>query len=158
MNGDQLASALYNDLANPASLRVELTRLRHAVGDLLASRPYRLTEAVSADFLDVAAALRGNDLARALAAYDGPLLPSSAAPGVAEQREWLDTMVRSAVLASSDPDLVRTWADRTGHDDLQVWERLARIAPVLSAHRVLAATRIRHLRADYGLTSDATFM
>jgi hypothetical protein len=158
MNGEQLAGALYDDLANPATLRVELTRLRHIVGDLLASRPYRLSEAVGADFLDVVAALRGNDLAAALAAYVGPLLPSSEAPGVAAQRQWLDTQVRSAVLASSDPDLVRAWADRAGFDDLEVWERLATVAPVLSAHRVIAATRMRQLHADYGLSNDATFM
>ncbi|HKS99817.1 MAG TPA: transcriptional regulator [Rugosimonospora sp.] len=158
LSGEQLAGALYDDLANPATVRVEMTRLRHIVGDLLASRPYRLTGTVGADFRDVAAALRGNHLAEAVAAYGGPLLPASAAPGVAAQRVWLDTLIRSAVLASSDPDPVRAWADRDGFDDLEVWERLARIAPVLSAHRVIAATRIRQLRADYGLTSDATFM
>ena len=161
MSGEQLADALYEDLANPATLRVELTRLRHIVGDLLASRPYRLTEAVGADFLDVAAALRTNDLAGALAGYGGPLLPSSRAPGVVRQRRWLDTQLRAAALASTDPELVRTWADRGGLDDvddLEVWEHLAAIAPVRSAIRAVAAARVRQLRADYGLSADATFM
>jgi hypothetical protein len=158
ITGEQLAATLYDDLAHPATLRVEMTRLRHIVGELLASRPYRLTDVVRADFLDVIAALRGNDVAGALAAYGGPLLPSSEAPGVAQQREWLSIQMRSAVLASSDPELVRAWAERTGFDDLQVWERLATIAPMMSAHRVIAAARAQQLRADYGLTTDATLM
>jgi hypothetical protein len=159
MSGEQLAGTLYDDLANPATLRVEMTRLRHIVGDLVASRPYRLSQTVSSDFSDVLAALRGNDVPAALAAYGGPLLPSSDAPGVVEQRDWLDTQLRSAVLASSDPDLVRAWAERAGFDDLQVWERLTSIAPMMSAHRVTAAARSQQLRTDYGLsTTDATLM
>jgi hypothetical protein len=158
VTGEQLASTLYEDLANPTTLRVEITRLRRLVGELVASRPYRLTEPIRGDFLDVAAALRRGDIAAALSAYRGPLLPSSDAPGVAEQREWLDTQLRSAVLASSDPDLVRGWADRGGFDDLRVWERLRMIAPTLSAHRVVAAARIEQLRDDYGLTTNATFV
>ncbi|MFF5229721.1 transcriptional regulator [Dactylosporangium sp. NPDC000521] len=157
LSGEQLLSLLYDDQANPATLRVELNRLRHVVGDLLLSRPYRLRTAVGADFADVAAALRSDHLDRALAGYPGPLLPSSEAPGVARQRQWLHTQLRSAVLASSDADLVRAWADRSGFDDLQVWERLAAVAPHPSAHRGVADARVRQLRDEYGLSADATF-
>ncbi|HEV2634109.1 MAG TPA: GAF domain-containing protein [Actinocrinis sp.] len=152
MTGDQLAATLYDDLANPTTLRVEMTRLRRVVGDLLASRPYRLDGPVAADFLEVAAALRDKNVAGALAAYGGPLLPTSEAPGVVRQREWLDTQLRSAVLTSCDADLVRSWADRAGFEDLQVWEHLFRIAPALSAHRVVAASRTQRLRDEYGLS------
>ncbi|HEY1486963.1 MAG TPA: GAF domain-containing protein [Micromonosporaceae bacterium] len=151
MTGEQLAATLYDDLANPTTLRVEMTRLRRIIGDLLGSRPYRLTSSISTDFGDVAAALRRNHVGAALAAYAGPLLPSSQAPGIVEQREWLETQLRSAVLTSSDPELIRTWADLAGFDDLQVWERLQMIAPVMSAHRVIAATRSQQLRREYGL-------
>ncbi len=151
MTGEQLAATLYDDLANPTTLRVEMTRLRRIVGDLLASRPYRLVDSVGVDFLDVVAALRAGDVARALAVYTGPLLPSSDAPGVAEQRSWLDVQLRSAVLACPNPDLVRLWADRAGFDDLSVWEHLRSVAPIMSAHRVTAAARIGQMRADYGL-------
>ncbi len=158
MTGEQLAETLYDDLANPITLRVEMTRLRRTVGDLIASRPYRVMGLISTDFGDVAAALDRGDLRAALAAYSGPLLPNSQAPGVAEQREWLNTQLRSAVLASSDPELVRAWANRCGFDDLAVWERLATIAPIMSAHRVVAATRAEQLRQEYGLTAKATLM
>jgi hypothetical protein len=158
MTGEQLAAALYDDLANPTTLRVELTRLRRVVGGLLASRPYRLDGPFAADFLEVAGLLRADDVAGALAGYGGPLLPASDAPGVVRQREWLETQLRSAVLTCPDPNLVRRWADRCGFDDLQVWEHLFRVAPALSAHRVVAAARICRLRDEYGLSPDATFM
>jgi hypothetical protein len=145
-------------LANPTTLRVELTRLRRVVGDRLASRPYRLVGGGGADFLDVAAALRADDPHGALAGYHGPLLPSSEAPGVIAQRNWLDTRLRAAVLACADPELVRGWADRHGFDDLRIWERLAGLAPYPSAHRTVAAERIRELRSEYGLPTDATFV
>jgi hypothetical protein len=151
LTGEQLAATLYDDLANPTTLRVEMTRLRRVIGGALGSRPYRLTSVFATDFGEVAAALRGGDVAAAVAGYPGPLLPSSEAPGVVSQREWLDTRLRSAVLACSDPELVHTWADRCGRDDLAVWERLHRIAPQMSAHRLVAAERARRLRAEYGL-------
>jgi hypothetical protein len=161
MTGEQLATTLYDDdLANPITLRVEMTRLRRIVGGLLASRPYRLGDAdsVGADFLDVAAALQDGDLAGALAGYAGPLLPNSDAPGVVRQREWLETRLRSAVLTCADPELVRTWADGGGFDDLQVWEHLHAVAPRPCANRVVAGARVRQLRGEYGLSPNATFM
>jgi hypothetical protein len=153
MSGEQLAATLYDDLANPTTLRVEMTRLRRIVGDMLGSRPYRLMDSIATDFGDVATALRHNDVKSALADYAGPLLPTSQAPGIVEQRAWLETQLRSAVLACADPDVIRSWADAAGFDDLQVWERLSAIAPVMSAHRVLAAARVEQLRSAYGLPS-----
>ncbi|MFC6015793.1 GAF domain-containing protein [Plantactinospora solaniradicis] len=151
MTGDQLASALYDGPANSTTLRVELTRLRRLIGDRLASRPYRLVGAGGADFLDVVSALRADDLRRALGGYHGPLLPNSEAPGVVEQRNWLHTRLCAAVLACTDPDLVRGWADRHGFDDLRVWEWLERIAAYPSTHRTIAEERCRQLRTEYGL-------
>jgi hypothetical protein len=135
-----------------------MTRLRRVVGDLLGSRPYRLTDTVRADFLDVGAALRSGDLAGALDAYRGPLLPNSDAPGVQAQRLWLDTQLRSAILRSTDANMVRVWADRAGLDDLEIWEHLDAMSPSGSSQRAVAAARVHQLRADYGLGPDATFM
>ena len=150
LTGDQLADLLYDVPPSPTTLRVELTRLRRIVGDLLASRPYRLTVPLRADFLDVDAALDRGDLPAALDAYPGPLLPCSEAPAVVAQRHWLDTRLRAAVLASSRADTVRVWAEGEGFDDLQVWERLASVAPLGSPCRGVALARTAELRAEWG--------
>jgi hypothetical protein len=151
LTGDQLSALLYEKPPHPTTLRVELNRLRHVVGDLLASRPYRLTAPLRADFLDVAAALHRDDLPAALAAYTGPLLPSSEAPAVCSHRRWLDTGLRAAVLASTRPESVRAWAEGPGFHDLQVWERLALVASPGTPCRSLAEARTAELRTDWGL-------
>jgi len=153
LTGEQLSDLLYRDSASPTTLRVELSRLRRIVGDLLASRPYRLTQPVRADFQDVTDALRAGDLAAAVAGYTGPLLPSSEAPGVCAQRRWLDARLRAAALGCRDPAPVRAWAEHGGFGDLQVWERLLLIAPRQSPDRAVAAARTRQLRAEYGLSA-----
>ena len=153
LTGEQLSDLLYRDSASPTTLRVELSRLRRIVGDLLASRPYRLTQPVRADFLDVTDALRAGDLAAAVAGYTGPLLPSSEAPGICAQRRWLDARLRAAALGCPDPAPVRAWAEHGGFGDLQVWERLLLIAPRQSPDRAVAAARTRQLRAEYGLSA-----
>lgn len=151
MTGEELSIALYDDLASQTTLRVELTRLRRVVGGLLQSRPYRLTSPVSADYLDVRAALQRGDVAGAVARYTGPLLPRSEAPAVREQRQWLDTLLRSAVLASADPALLQSWTERFDFEDLEPWERLAAVLPASSGRRAAVLARVRELRADYGL-------
>jgi transcriptional regulator of acetoin/glycerol metabolism len=157
VTGEQLADALYEDFTGPAAVRVELTRLRRAVGELVASRPYRLARPMTADYHDVSAALRRGDTAAALAAYPGPLLPSSEAPAVVAHRRWLETQLRSAVLASGSPDVLSRWAERFGFDDLQVWERLTAALPAGSARRAGAAAHTRDLRVEYGLSADVAF-
>jgi hypothetical protein len=157
MSGEQLADALYGDFADPAAVRVEVTRLRRVIGDLLESRPYRLARPVPADYLEVTTALHRGDTGAALDGYAGPLLPRSEAPGVVSQRRWLEAQLRSAVLAGSDPHLLLGWAERFGFDDLALWERLVTVLPAGSATSALAAVRVADLRADYGL-SDVTLM
>ncbi len=154
VTGEQLADALYLDLVDLGAVRVELTRLRRLVGGLVRSRPYQLTRPLTADYHDVTAELRQGHTAAALAAYHGPLLPGSEAPGVVSQRRWLETQLRAAVLTSASPDVLSSWAERFGFDDLQVWERLASLLPAGSGQHASAAARVRQLRADYGLSTD----
>jgi hypothetical protein len=157
VTGEQLADELYGDGTGPAAIRVELTRLRRLAGDLVQSRPYRLTRPVASDYADACGALRRGDIAAALAAYTGPLLPASEAPRVVTQRRWLEVQLRSAVLASGSPDLLSAWAERFGFEDLQVWERLTAVLPAGSPRRAAAMARARELRAEYGLPAAVAF-
>jgi hypothetical protein len=159
MTGEQLADALYDDFANPITLRVEITRLRRVVGDLVQSRPYRLVQTLDTDYSEVGDALAAGELAAAIAGYPGPLLPSSEARGVAELRDLLHARLRCAVLSCDDPAVVEAWAGRRGADDLEIWERLASSPRAGAAQHALAVTQVRRLRAEYGLApTGATFM
>ena len=131
LSGDELGVLLYEDDGGSSTLRAELNRLRNLLGEnLLASRPYRLTTEVTGDWLGVEARLAAGDVAGALRAYRGPLLPRSTAPGVVRLRETLAERVRSAVLRSGQPDLLSTWTRSAwGADDYEMWTRLRDLLP-----------------------------
>ena len=154
--GDQLGFDLYADDLNPVTVRAELSRLRRILGpELLDSRPYRLRAEIEADFLTVTRLLERGRVAEALAAYAGPLLPSSDAPGVARLRRLVDSRLRAAVLTGADPGLIQTWLGAPwGADDLEMWEAYAATLPATSPARPLANNRIAQLAAEYGIATS----
>ncbi|MEU5051609.1 GAF domain-containing protein [Streptomyces sp. NPDC021096] len=151
LSGDRLAMALYGERSVPAvTLRAELSRLRRLVGELVASRPYRLNVPMETDVAAVERELEAGDLRSALHAYNGPLLPLSEAPGVCRMRRLLEDRLRRTVLGSADAGALQLWADSPwGEDDLEVWERLLAALPESAAHRGSVAARARRLRATF---------
>ncbi|WP_156725216.1 GAF domain-containing protein [Streptomyces apocyni] len=127
LTGDQLLLGLYEDESmSPVTLRAELSRLRILLGaELLASRPYRLTAPVDADFVHVQRRLAAGAVSGAMSAYNGPLLPCSQAPEVARVRERLAGALRGALIDRRDPQLLADWAHSTwGGEDLDIWRAL----------------------------------
>jgi hypothetical protein len=151
MTGDQLAIQLYRDDVQTSTMRVEMTRLRAQLGpDVLDSRPYRLRISAECDWQAVPALLAAGRVREAMRAYRGPLLPQSDAPGVVQRRESIERQLRTAVLASAEPDLMVAWTrSRWGAEDLQMWQRQARTLPPTSPLRPLAIAEARRL--DYEL-------
>lgn len=155
LSGDRLTLELYGDRdVTPVTLRAELSRLRRLLGPLLASRPYRLTGRLATDLETVDGALAAGDPGAALAAYRGPLLPLSEAPGVMRLRRALEDRLRQALLARRDPELLGAWV-RTpwGEDDLEAWEALVGVVPPEA--RAVPAARLRCLRDAFGIGSRA---
>ena len=110
LSGDELTVLLYEDEGGSSTLRAELNRLRHLLGDtFFGSRPYRLLSDVAGDWLAVEARLASGDVAGALRSFRGPLLPRSTAPGVVRLREALTEQLRAAVLHAGQPDLMSGW-------------------------------------------------
>ncbi|MCX5384202.1 GAF domain-containing protein [Streptomyces sp. NBC_00083] len=151
---DGMLMALYEDeTVRPVTLRAELSRLRGLLGpDLLASRPYRLTAPVDADFDTVARRLGSGAVAAAMNVYGGPLLPGSQAPAVARLRRRLADQLRAALIARADPGLLSDWAySPWGEDDLPVWRALAEALPRCQQASVRA--RLTELAAEQGLAT-----
>ncbi|MFG2038381.1 GAF domain-containing protein [Dactylosporangium sp. NPDC048998] len=159
LTGDQLALELYGDEpVNPVTLRAELSRLRHALGPLLVSRPYRLREPVLSDFAEISAHLAAGDVAAALRAYHGPLLPRSEAPGIVRLRRLVEGQLRAGVRASGDPRLLAAWTEASwGAEDLWMWEALAAALPAGSHRQALALERVARLSEEYA-PPDATWL
>ncbi|GAA5035847.1 GAF domain-containing protein [Streptomyces siamensis] len=142
LTGDELLCALYEDESvTPVTLRAELARLRRLLGPgLLESRPYRLTVPVESDVAVVERRLGTGSVTAAMAAYAGPLLPSSGAPAVVRLRRRLADGLRTALVARRDPDLLADWARAPwGEDDLDVWRALASVRPTAAVRSRLDA-------------------
>jgi hypothetical protein len=152
LSGDELAVLLYEEDSSSSTLRAELNRLRSLLGeDLLASRPYRLTAEVSADWLGVEAVLASGDVAGALAGYRGPILSRSEAPGVVRLREGLESSLREAVLRSAHLDLMSRWTrSGWGSEDYAMWQAQAQLVQATSPLAPLIAGQLA--RMDRELT------
>ncbi|EFQ82527.1 GAF domain protein [Aeromicrobium marinum DSM 15272] len=148
----ELAVALSDDEQAQVTIRAELSRLRRVLGPLqLASRPYRLENAVATDVAQVRDELAAGRLRRAVALYRGPVLPDSTAPAVQRLRDELHLLVRSSLLASDDVDAILTFADTAhGRDDFEVWEQALRILPSTSPRYAQVETRVALLDDELG--------
>ncbi len=105
------------------TVRAELSRLRQVLGGLhMDSRPYRLPGGLPTDADVVREYLRTGQPSAAVAAYRGPVLPASEAPGIVQLRSDLHSDLRAALLAAGDPDALLRMADTPhGRLDFELW-------------------------------------
>ncbi len=142
----ELADHLYGEGAKVVSARAEVSRLRALLGEVVGTRPYRLTAPVSADLLDVERALRRGDVAAALQAYRRPLLPGSTSPRVRRARAELEGSLRRAALAGGLDGLWAWLESGSGREDEEALARFVRRAGATVPRRAVAAARLRALQ------------
>jgi transcriptional regulator of acetoin/glycerol metabolism len=120
---DQLHALLYGDQAVTFStLKAEVSHLRSALGGQLGSRPYRLLMPVATDVDHVLSLLRAGQVAAAVEAYGGDLLPGTNSPALTELADYVAVAVREALLGDPQPDAVLRYADLAPYD-VEVVER-----------------------------------
>ncbi len=120
---DQLHAMLYGDQAVTFStLKAEVSHLRSALGGQLGSRPYRLLMPLATDVDHVLSLLRSGQVAAAVEAYGGDLLPGTNSPALTELADYVAVAVREALLADPQPDAVLRYADLAPYD-VEVVER-----------------------------------
>ncbi|GEL17447.1 helix-turn-helix domain-containing protein [Pseudonocardia asaccharolytica] len=140
---DELAADLYGDAGKAVTVRAEMHRLRVAlVASVIRTQPYRLHTRVEADFVRVRTALTAGRRREAAELYRGPLLPSSEAPAVREEREQLAAAIRNAVLHQGDA--TEMWAlARTpdGAADAELAGQLLRVLPAADPRRAVLTAR-----------------
>ena len=149
LTAEQLALELWGEKGRPGSVRSELHRLRPVLGALLAERPYRLAGPLTVDVGRVEERIRDGRVAEVLEDYEGPLLPHSAVPRIAELRDRIDDGLRAAVLASGEAALLERWLRTpSGRDDLEASRQLALSLPRDDPRRAAQRSRIRRLAND----------
>jgi hypothetical protein len=157
MASDELAAALYGDDGQPGAVRVQIFRLRQLIGPWIYSAPYRLRLDVETDVAEVHRLLERGAVREAAERYDGPLLPSSDAPGIVREREALEGWLRQAVMTADDAEALWAWAGTaSGREDLAAWKRLLANLDYTDPRRSLAASRLSVLRAQHGVLDRRT--
>ena len=152
LNADIMCAELYGDDGHPASVRVEMSRLRRLLPGALDSGGYGLTAPIASDFRRVRALLDRGAVCKAAEVYPGPLLPGSVAPGIERARDELDGWMRQAVITSDDADALWVWVrSSSGASDLLAWQRLLAALDYTDPRRSRAVARTRALRAEFGL-------
>jgi hypothetical protein len=152
LNAEVLCAELYGDAGHPASIRVEMSRLRKLLPGAVEPEGYHLVCPVDSDIKHVRALLGRNAVTEAAATYPGPLLPESAAPGIEQMRDELDGWLRQAVITSDDADALWAWVRcPSGESDLVAWRRLVAALDYSDARRSLAVARTAALRRLFGV-------
>jgi GAF domain-containing protein len=152
LTSEQLADGVYGDSTRAGGIRVEISRLRKLLGDVIETEHYRLRAGVISDVAQVCGLLHRGEVREAAARYPGPLLPRSRAPGVVHEREALEGWMRQSVMSAGDQEALWAWLQTaSGGSDLPAWQRLLVNLPFADPRRSLAASRIAQLRADAAL-------
>ncbi len=150
LSAERLGELVYGDDAVD-TLRPELVRLRRALEAVAphlvpASRPYRLPVKLETDAHHVVSLLDRGAHRVALAAYRGPVLPDSVAPGVEEFRATVRGALREALLAEASVDVLLAYADTAeGTDDREALGLALRMLPARSPKRAGLVARIAAL-------------
>lgn len=150
LSAESLSELVYGHAA-PETLRPELVRLRRVLEPVAprlvpASRPYRLPEALETDAQHLLSLLDRGAHRVALAAYRGPVLPDSTAPGVDEVRATVSSALRGTLLAEAGVDVLLAYADTAdARDDVEVLRLCLAMLPPRSPKRAGLVTRIERL-------------
>jgi hypothetical protein len=149
---EELAADLYGDAGQPVAARVEVHRLRKALGGAIETDPYRLAIDFESDIARIGGLLERGAIGQAASRYEGPLLPHSEAPGIVRDREALEAWLRNAVMTADDVEARWAWVQcPSGRDDLPAWKRLLTELDFRDPRRSLAAAQIGSLRAAYAV-------
>jgi hypothetical protein len=129
-----------------------MSRLRKLLPGCIEPESYQLTCDVDSDMEHVESLLKRGAVREAAAAYPGPLLPTSSAPGIETAREDLDGWVHQAVITSDDAEALWAWvSSKSGEQDLVAWRRLLAALDYTDARRSLAVARTAALRRLFEL-------
>lgn len=150
LSAERLAELVYGPDATD-TLRPEMVRLRRVLEQAAPhlvplSRPYRLPAELETDAQQVASLLDRGAHRVALAAYAGPVLPDSSAPGTEEVRDRLRASLREALLAEASVDVLLEYADTDdGADDVDVLRLCLQLLPARSPKRAGIVARLTFL-------------
>ena len=144
LSGAELAQRLYGD--ETKHTKSLLFRLRRVLA--LESSPYQLCAHVKADFLELRKLLNVGRLTEATRLYQGALLPWSDAPGITEERSFLEACLTEAAMKTRNTDVIYKLCMTIDHD-LGLWESLSEMLPSYDPRQSFASAKVSHIQASW---------
>ncbi|HSN38293.1 MAG TPA: GAF domain-containing protein [Arthrobacter sp.] len=154
LNAEELCSLLYPGDASTMTLRAEMVRLRKVLqqlnqGAVPESRPYRLPLDLVPDSGQVLSCLQRGAHRIALEIYRGAVLPRSEAPGIAELRTRVSSLLREAVLTDGSAETLLRYAELPeARDDVEVRIAALKLLPPRSPKRAAVVADLERLEAE----------
>lgn len=146
---DELLVGIYGDQrVSSSTLKSEISHLRTILGGAIASRPYRLTNVLNCDVLNVLTALKVGNFSAAMHSYSGPLLPNSDSPLIGELRNWLDIALREGALRSMDVEALSSYLDFHPYE-VAIAEHLIEITAETDPRYPYIRAKLLHARASF---------
>jgi len=155
LSAERLGELVYGEDAE-GTLRPELVRLRRALERsaphlVPESRPYRLPVDLETDAHQVLSLLDRGAHRVALAAFRGPVLPDSVAPGVEEFRETVRAALRETLLAEASVEVLLAYAETDdGGEDVEILRLALSMLPARSPKRAGLVARLERLEGLEG--------
>lgn len=152
LSAEALADLVYGEPA-VETLRPEMVRLRRVLEKqapqlVPLSRPYRLPAELETDVQHVVSLLDRGAHRVALAAYTGPVLPDSVAPGVEDLRTSVRATLRETMIGEAGVEALLAYADSAdGREDAEVLRLCLRMLPPRSPRRPGLVARLEALTA-----------
>jgi transcriptional regulator of acetoin/glycerol metabolism len=154
LNAEELCTLLYRGDASTMTLRAEMVRLRKVLqqlnpGAVPESRPYRLPLDLVPDAGQVLNCLQRGAHRIALEIYRGAVLPRSEAPGIAELRSRVSSLLREAVLTDGSAESLLRYAELPeARDDVEIRTAALKLLPPRSPKRAALVADLERLEAE----------
>lgn len=154
LNAEELCNLLYPGDASTMTLRAEMVRLRKVLhqlnpGAVPESRPYRLPLDLVPDSGQVLNCLQRGAHRIALEIYRGAVLPRSEAPGIADLRNRVSSLLREAVLTDGSAESLLRYAELPeARDDVEIRIAALKLLPPRSPKRAAVVADLERLEAE----------
>ncbi|MET1064855.1 MAG: GAF domain-containing protein [Arthrobacter sp.] len=154
LSAEELCTLLYPGEASTMTLRAEMVRLRKVLQQLNPdavpeSRPYRLPIGLVADSGQVLNCLQRGAHRLALEIYRGAVLPRSEAPGIAELRNRVSSLLREAVLTDGSAESLLRYAELPeARHDVEIRIAALKLLPPRSPKRAALVADLERLEAE----------
>ncbi|WP_333617951.1 GAF domain-containing protein [Dietzia sp.] len=148
-----IAATVYPETAAESTVRVEMLRLRRVLEKVagaprLATRPYRLTEPLDIDALQVVEHVGRGDFSGALDLYRGDGIGAAEAAGLSRVQRAAAATLREAMLADADAGTLLRYLDLPEVEhDREPWEVALQILPARAPQRSVVVAHLEELAA-----------